>query len=135
MVWFKDTLHITFEDGLFKVAKGIFDTVEAKFIKTDRIEAAAGVTVFDRTTGDPYCMGVDQGITVSTPGACGEATSAQENPESSVEPSSEASPSATPEPEVSTEPTPEPTAEVAPEPTPESEPAPTPEPSPEPTTE
>ncbi|OGI67631.1 hypothetical protein A2732_02100 [Candidatus Nomurabacteria bacterium RIFCSPHIGHO2_01_FULL_40_10] len=128
---FKNAFEIVFEKGILKVANVI-----AGIIKTDELEVkGAGVTVYDRTTGEPYCLGVDNGVTVSTPGICVvEASLSEETP----------APNSTPtEPELETsesinetsesQPTPELTAsETEPEPTPQEEPVPEPTLEPEP---
>ena len=164
MVWFADTMHIVFEDGLFKVAKGIFDTVEAKFVKAGKVESQEGYITYDKATGEPYCIEVVNGVVKATKDGCGSSTPstssepsapAEPTPESTLtpapeetdepleSPSADGSPTPTPEasaepsPEASTSATPEPEASVepTPEPTPEVAPESTPESEPTPTPE
>ena len=146
---FKNAFEIVFEKGILKVA-----SLVVSIIKTEELEVkGAGVTVFDRTTGEPYCLGVDNGNTISTPGICPiesplseetlapNSTPTEPEPESS-EPSNETTETETipseitPEPETISEPTTitseEPTQT---EPEPQSEEITEPEPIPEPTSE
>ena len=164
MIWFADTMHIVFEDGLFKVAKGIFDTVEATFVKAGKVESQEGYITYDKATGEPYCIEVVNGVVKATKDGCGSSTPstssepsapAEPTPESTLtpapeetdepleSPSADGSPTPTPEasaepsPEASTSATPEPEASVepTPEPTPEVAPESTPESEPTPTPE
>ena len=148
---FKDAFGIVFEQGLIKVARGIFDNLEAKFVKTDRLEVQdTGITITDSVTGQPVCIRSANNILTSTAGPCAASTptpipTPQESPPAeSTSPTPEPSPdstdspqatetppaesaSPTPSPEPSVEPTPDPTPESTPELTPEA-PTPTPDP-------
>ncbi len=149
---FNDVFEIVFEKGIIQTAKGIFQNVEVQ----------NGITIYDRTTGEPYCIGVDNGQTVTISGVCDAPTptpTPSETPAPEVMPTPEATPTPepsvtpTPQPDLSGEssggqappevtpeptptpditPTPEPTLEPTPEVTPEPTPAPTPEPTPQP---
>jgi hypothetical protein len=96
--------NITIEEGLVKAARGVFETIDAK----------SGVTTYDEDTGQPYCMKVKSGQTVTVPGKCGEVSN-----QVSVSPTPELTPDPTPSPEST--PTPEATAvpSESPSPTPE----------------
>src|SRR3989344_4022722 len=60
---FKDAFEIVFENGLVRVAKGVFTELEAQIVKATTgvfgtVESQNGVTTYDRITGEPYCIGV-----------------------------------------------------------------------------
>jgi len=139
---FKDAFEIVFENGLVRVAKGVFTELEAQIVKATTgvfgtVESQNGVTTYDRITGEPYCIGVENGQTVTTPGSCSgtpaaaPAPSVVPSPSATLEPTPESTPEATPE--VTPEATPETTPESTPESTPEATPEPTPEPEATPT--
>ncbi|TSC74629.1 MAG: endoglucanase, partial [Parcubacteria group bacterium Gr01-1014_44] len=130
---FKDAYEIVFEKGLIRVAKGVFDTVEAKFVKTNDLEVGSsdqrtGITIYDKITGQPVCVVSEDNVLKSLPGRCDSATPA---PMSSPTPE----PSLTPTPSESSTPTPEatPLPSEIPTPSPTPEPSATPMPTPEPT--
>jgi hypothetical protein len=132
---------------LVNAVSGVFDRLQAREIKADNIESRSGITIYDRTTGLPFCVGIDNGQTVTTSGACGAPVmtpasipSPQESPPIAIE---ETSPTPTPQPSPEALASPEPSAErgsagtaepesSSPEPSPEIIPAISTEPSPEP---
>ena len=101
---FSALLDIVFEEGLIKVARGIFEEIETKFIKSDYAEILKGITIYDEFTNQPYCLKIQNGTTVTSSGKCPNQVSP--TPEATLSPT----PEATPAPEV----TPEPTSEGAP---------------------
>lgn len=138
---------------LVKAVNGVFEKLTANEIvvgdfeanranvqtlQAENIESRNGITVYDTATGARFCMGVTNGITVSTPGACAAGTpTPSPTPTQATGGSAGGEPSPSPEPTSAesspteaASPTPEPTAEPNPSPTPT--PTPTPEPSPEP---
>ena len=74
---FKSLLNITFDNGLIKTVKGMFDTVEVK----------KGVTTIDEDTGQPYCIKMKSGQLISTAGECGTTTAPTTTTSSSTPPS------------------------------------------------
>ena len=58
--FFGDLLDITFERGLIKTVRGIFQDVELE----------RGATIKDRATGEQYCVSVENGEVVTYPGTC-----------------------------------------------------------------
>ena len=67
---FNTTFGIVFEKGLVRVAKGIFEIVEAKLISANVIEVTTGITVYEEVTREPHCLTVADGATVVRPGKC-----------------------------------------------------------------
>lgn len=41
-----------------------------KKVKAEEIEAQNGVTTYDTTTGEPYCIRVTDGVATTVPGQC-----------------------------------------------------------------
>jgi hypothetical protein len=115
---------------LVKAFEGVFDTVTAQFVKTERLESKTGLTTYDQLTGEAYCIQVRGGTTVSTLGACGGEQSPSTTPSVTPEGSATLSPtpSATPGPTA----TPTPESTPSPEPTPEGTPEPSLTPTPTP---
>ena len=154
--WLTDTLA-SGSIQLVSAVKGVFNELEAKLVRTERLETGElevreGITVYDTATGEPYCMAVTNGTSVTTAGPCvAPIPSPSSSPETAGSASGEPSPSPTPspqegppddgeleasptpEPDPSASPTPEPSVSPSPEPTPEPTPESSPEPSPEPT--
>jgi hypothetical protein len=148
------SLGIAIENAVARFATVIADVVTTKKLTVGDSSnlAAAGITIFDRATGAPVCMFVENGVMKSEPGECG----VVEVPEPAQ------APAPTPDPEPIPDPAPaveepldetggdagtttpdqvpaeeggsEPAPEVIPdpEPTPEPAPEPSPEPAPEP---
>ncbi len=98
------------ENGVFTAEK-----IKTKVVETDQLEVHQGITIYDSATGEPYCMRITNGQTVSATGACGQAAgpstpTPQESPplmESPPEtpPSEQTSPAEpTPAPEPTSEP-------------------------------
>jgi|GEM_PF-1681420 len=68
------------EDGTFIATKIITDELATQKLKVGSSQKPAGITIFDETTGDPFCLKVKNGTMVSDPGECKEGTSVPENP-------------------------------------------------------
>ncbi len=98
---FQSIMNIAFHNGLIQTVKGIFQTVEVQY----------GITTYDRTTDQPYCISVDNGQTIATPGAC---DTGSPTPSPSITPTLSVTPSETP----SMSPTPTPSPSDTPTPTP-----------------
>lgn len=43
-----------------------------KKIKAEEIETQKGISTYDTTTGEPYCVRVTDGVAVTVSGKCGE---------------------------------------------------------------
>ena len=134
LTWFKDSLHIVFEDGLLKVANIITDKLTAKEVVAEKLcigatcvtEAELKALLGIETTPEP-----EQAPETNPPSPeASEDTAPEATPEATPEPTPEPPPSSSespmPEPELTTsdgettsdvtEPTPEPTPEATPEP-------------------
>ena len=108
--------------------------IETEYLTVGSVEKPTGITLFDQTTKQPYCITVNNGAVVSSSGNCESLEGASPSlptstseltPEPPLEPSSEGlTGQAAPD---TTTATPEP---VVTEPPPAPAPAPTPEPSP-----
>ncbi|MBX4211563.1 MAG: hypothetical protein KW806_02100, partial [Candidatus Yanofskybacteria bacterium] len=96
--------NIFFDNGIVRTVKGIFQSVELQ----------TGATIYDRITGQPYCLGIENGATVTRPGKCDDAVLPSVQPLSgggTTEPA--ATPSASPE--ASSEPIAQPEPSSAPD--------------------
>ena len=114
---------ISFEQELVRISRLAVET-----LVVGSSQQPAGITLFDKSTGEPYCLEIDNGEPIATEGECGSST--QQGGGGSGEPMQE------PEPETQPEPQPEqqvdeltdPEPEVVAEPEPEIETEPEPEP-------
>lgn len=82
----------------------LFDQVEAVFIKAKKIEVEEGISVKDKTTGEYYCVHVNNGQLVNEKGRCGETITVPQPP--SPTPTFISTPTITPTPTVTITPTP-----------------------------
>jgi len=67
------TVSAVFESLSAKVAEiatAVIENLTAKNLTVGESEAPAGITVYDRATGDPYCVFVNEGEILQEPGAC-----------------------------------------------------------------
>ncbi len=111
------------KDAVVNLKGLIVDSIQSHSVKTQDLEVHSGITTYDRTTGEAYCVYVDSGNLRTEKGACGGSSSGNTPAPSS--PESQSAPTETPAPssEVSVTPSPE----ATPESTPEITPAPTPD--------
>ena len=142
------SLGVAIENAVARFATVIADVMTAKKLTVGDSSnlAAAGITIFDRATGEPVCMYIENGVMKSEAGECGVVEVPEPTPAPTPEPEpapvpAVEEPTGTTTPEASPEPEPAPAPEVAPEETPAPEPAPevvpepTPEPAPEPSSD
>jgi hypothetical protein len=82
------------EDGVLIVEK-----VKAKAVETETLQVKAenigktGITLYDRSTGQPYCFYIENGVSMTAAGECAVAVSPEESSSADSPPSSFSSPS------------------------------------------
>lgn len=121
------SLGASIVDGIVHFGEVIIHKLHIDQLIVGSTDAPRGITVYDKVTGDSYCIEVVNGVMQNTPGDC---DTPAPTPEPVPEPEVVSAPATTPEPEPEVAPEPEPTPEpevvAEPEPTPEPEPAPEP---------
>ncbi len=106
-----------------------FENLKASVIEIGSADKPTGITLYDEKTGDPYCLKISGGKTVSAAGKCGNEMPVVENQNNNLVPAPvlEPEPIVNPEPEAtSTDPSPEVESAPIPEPEPVVEPDPEP---------
>jgi hypothetical protein len=63
----------TFEKLVAKtaeIASAVFENLKVKFLTIGESAAPTGITIYDRATGEPYCVSVNEGAVVAAAGVC-----------------------------------------------------------------
>jgi len=63
-------LGLAIENGIVRVQKLITGFIETESLKVGSPKKPTGITVYDEDTGEPYCLKIKSGQTVSIPGEC-----------------------------------------------------------------
>gem|GEM_PF-7027277 len=120
------SLGASIVDGIVHFGEVIIHKLRIDQLIVGSTDAPRGITVYDKVTGDAYCIEVVNGRMQNTPGDCDTPA-----PETVTETEVVSAPAPTPAPTPTPTPAPEPEAVPEPEPTPEPAPTPEPEPTPE----
>jgi hypothetical protein len=68
--YFKDNLHIVFEDGVIKLTKLVANVLESASVQAQNVRSDRGITTQDTSTGEVYCIQITNGQISTAKGGC-----------------------------------------------------------------